>query len=211
MTRRKVLRLGCLIVLIAVVLVVAIEVVTFGVAFYRARARARVLGQEAKRASEACYLMGEAGTRIITVHAPWGVFNRISFNFRKRRLDDRRLDLLAGLTGVVGLDLSDNPITDEGMRHVGQVPHLQWLQLSGTQITDEGLKHLAHLKHLHTLDITRTAITQEGAKYLAEMPMLEVVYARGTGLNEVEGVTVNTTELPDTWLDQFLERPLRQE
>ncbi len=155
--------------------------------------------------------MGGAGTVGCTVHTPWGVFHQLSFKFRGRRLDDRRLEHLAGLSTVVGLDLSDNPITDEGMRHVGQVPHLQWLQLSGTQITDEGIKHLAHLKHLHTLDITRTAVTQEGAKYLAEMPMLEVVYARGTGLEEVKGITVNTATLPDTWIHDALERPLKQE
>lgn len=166
----------------------------------------RELSDEQRRALEASGKMGDAGATYTTVHAPWGVSNQISYNFRDRGLTDEKLRHLAGLTGVVGLDLSENPITDDGLRFVAQVPHLQWLQLSGTKISDRGISYLKGLKNLHSLDVSFTGTTQGAAKDLAEMPRLEVVYARGSGLQNVDGVVVNASDEPRTWIRDAIEK-----
>lgn len=128
--------------------------------------------------------------------------NRAELNFRGRNVDDAKLKYLAGAISVVGLDLSENPITDEGLRCVAEVPHLQWLQLSGTRITDEGLKHLRGLEHLRVLDLSDTRITQGAAQHLAEIKHLEAVYAWGTTLHTVQGAAVDANTKPSgSWID----------
>jgi hypothetical protein len=207
MTRRRITRIVCLAAVASLAVVVGIG--AWSVA--RTRSHARELSEEQRRALRATGKMGDAGATYLKVYAPWGAFNQISYNFRDRALTDEKLRNLAGLTGVVGLDLSENPITDDGLRFVAQVPHLQWLQLSGTKISDRGISYLRRLKNLHSLDVSFTGTTQGAAKDLAKMPGLEVVYARGSGLHDVKGVTVNSSDKPATWIRDAVERPLKQE
>ncbi len=54
-----------------------------------------------------------------------------------------------------GLTLSDTPLTDEDLAHLGNLPKLEWLQLSGTLISDDGLLKLASLNSLSLLRIKR--------------------------------------------------------
>ena len=206
MTRGRIIRIGFFAAVACGAVVVGIIAWWFAATWLHARE----LSEERHRALEARSRMGEAGATYLTVHTPWGVFNQISYNFRDRGLTDDKLRHLAGLTGVVGLDLSENPITDDGLRFVAQVPHLQWLQLSHTKISDHGISYLKGLRHLHTLDVSYTAITQEAAKDLAEMPGLEVVYACGSRLHDIKGVPVNATNQPKTWIRDAIERPLKQ-
>lgn len=208
MTRRRVIVVICLLGLGCIAAITAIETWQ---CVQNQQEHARELRDEQHRARDAAHAMGDAGANYIKVHAPWGVFNQISYNFRDREITDDKLRHLAGLTGVVGLDLSENPITDNGLRFVSQVPHLQWLQLSRTNVSDRGIAYLKALKNLRIIDVSCTDITQRAAKDFAAMQALESVYARGTALHDVQGVTVNDTDLPRTWIRDNIEQPLKQE
>jgi hypothetical protein len=60
------------------------------------------------------------------------------------------------------LDLSDTNVTDEGLKELGKLKHLQWLVLARTKVTDEGLAHLTQLKELRMLIISGTKVTAAG-------------------------------------------------
>jgi len=197
MTRRHIIvTIGlCLLSALALFLAMALDY------SLQMRRHARLLSDELERATRAQARMGGGGRGTSRENVFGVVFNRIEFNCRGRDVDDEKLKHLAGLTGVVGMDLSENPITHEGLRFVAEVPHLQWLQLSRTHITNKGLKHLRGLKQLRVLDLTHTQITQEAAEHLAEIRMLDAVYANGTDLRTVPGVAVDVSSEPETWID----------
>jgi hypothetical protein len=83
---------------------------------------------------------------------------------------------LTGLNGLEWLYLDSNPITDEGMRHLGVINSLKALHLGDTNVTDAGLVHLKGLKHLEHLDVRYTQVTAEGlAELRRAFPELSVV------------------------------------
>lgn len=69
------------------------------------------------------------------------------------------------------------PLTDEGLRHVGEMESLQDLDLSGTQITDTGLVHLRGLKQLKNLSLDETQVTPAGLAQLEPLQSLESLRA----------------------------------
>jgi hypothetical protein len=71
-------------------------------------------------------------------------------------------------------------VTDEGIRHLAQLPNLRHLDLTGTSITDRGLTVLASLPGLETISMSMTGITDEGAAHLASCPELQDVRLGGT-------------------------------
>jgi hypothetical protein len=73
------------------------------------------------------------------------------------------------------LDLTNTHITDEYLPYIGlYCPHLIGLMLSENEITDEGLKTLITVKTLKYLHLNQCQqITNKGLTYLADIPMLE--------------------------------------
>ncbi len=73
------------------------------------------------------------------------------------------------------LDLSRTKITDEGLKEIGAMHWLFDLRLSGNQITDKGLGYLKNLKRLSTLDIERIDATEEGvANLIKALPQCQI-------------------------------------
>ncbi len=123
---------------------------------------------------------------------------------RKRRIEsDDDLKLIADLTKLESLCLSDTSITgaglvhlsglknlreltlpptftDAGMSHIQEFTALERLKLVGTQITDDGMKHLRGLKRLYYLDLCNTQITDAGIVHLRGLTNLVVVDLGGT-------------------------------
>jgi len=62
------------------------------------------------------------------------------------------------------LDLSLTRVTDDGVKGLKQVPHLETLLLSHTAVTDAALGDLAHVQ---SLDLSFTGVTDEGVEKLA--------------------------------------------
>ncbi len=98
---------------------------------------------------------------------------------------DEHLARLGKAKSLTALDLSQcQGITDEGLVHLANVPHLEYLNFFHTNITDAGVRHLRplrSLKHLHLRvnryhpDSRDPTITVKSAKILAGMPSLETL------------------------------------
>ena len=71
---------------------------------------------------------------------------------------------------IKALKLSDTRITDDGLRHLRQLPRLQRLYLASTNITGAGLKHLVGLTKLEQLDLSCNAAIEDSD--LASIAML---------------------------------------
>lgn len=76
-------------------------------------------------------------------------------------------------------------VTDEGMRIVGQMKGLRYLDLSATKVSDEGLKHLSSLTRLESLCIEETDITNDGLGLLAPLTSLKTLRAYQLGDGEI--------------------------
>jgi hypothetical protein len=76
------------------------------------------------------------------------------------------------------LKLDQCYVTDEGMKHVGQLKELEYLHIGSTKVTDKGLEHLHGLKNLKTLVMTfLDGVSEDGIAKLQEAI---------TGLKEIE-------------------------
>jgi Leucine-rich repeat (LRR) protein len=68
---------------------------------------------------------------------------------------------------ITSLALCRSPVTDMGLRELGALKNLTWLDVRDTRVTDMGLKELAGLKNLATLLLQGTRVTDAG---VAELP-----------------------------------------
>jgi hypothetical protein len=80
------------------------------------------------------------------------------------RDDDLRIFASAEMTR--SLHLLRNEITDEGLVHLKNLRHLQFLDLRHNEITDDGLKHLENLHEMELLILIGTKVTPAGVKEL---------------------------------------------
>lgn len=129
-------------------------------------------------------------------------------------LHDVRAEQLEGLAGspalgqVVGLDLSENRIGDDGLERLLESPDLDrlWtLSLAGARIGQRGACALARssgLRNLRALDLSRNRIADAGALALADSPHLHRLVrldVRDNSLN-LEGVSALRARFGDAVL-----------
>ena len=113
-------------------------------------------------------------------------------------ITDADMHLLAPLTTLEGVHLSDSKITDAAAEHFRRLNKLTWawlmetavgdraaavlassaprlrdLNLSETRATDRGLAHLARLPKLRELSLRGTAVTDRGVAHLAALKQLK--------------------------------------
>ena len=103
-----------------------------------------------------------------------------SSNLKWIHLPGNEVSSLEGLPiieSVVGLDLTGNPITDEGLARVAAVfPNLKHLNLRDTKITDNLVQQVAKVRWLTTLDLVGTKVTGKGLVALEVCPILNGIY-----------------------------------
>lgn len=81
------------------------------------------------------------------------------------------LEILAAHPNAV-LD-ANGQMTDEMLAQVARIPHVTVLRLGNCkQLTDEGVRHLANLPMLRELDLSHTRVTDDGLKVLRALPQL---------------------------------------
>ncbi len=87
---------------------------------------------------------------------------------RNVQIEDKGIGALCDLPRLSTLNLSRTAITDAGLRHVGDILRLLYLDLSQCDlITDKGLPHLSRLKNLAYLNVSGCKrITQRGLNKL---------------------------------------------
>lgn len=91
---------------------------------------------------------------------------------------------------VVAINLSNMPIGDAALQHLGQFPNLEKIVLNGTKIRGSALAALRNHKKLRDIALSNTAIQKEDLLALADLPELQTIYAWETQLskNEVEAL-----------------------
>jgi hypothetical protein len=178
--------------------------------FWHKREISKRLHEERAKVADVMYRVGNNGGGGVSSYDDVGPFDELEYRFRHATdADLRHLDDLEGLTmmEITGFDMSETPITDGGLIHVGRLASLVYLQLADTNITDAGLEKLSGLRNLEVLDLTNTKVTQDGAKHLQKLPMLKRVYAAGTTLKTLEGVEVDLSPRSPEHKSFFSKRP----
>ena len=91
-----------------------------------------------------------------------------ALDIRRSAVTDKSASLLAQLTSVTHLRLSDTRISDTAIRHIKRLPNLQSLLLANTRLTDDCVSDLGEIVTLTSLDIRGTQISANAVKQLKE-------------------------------------------
>ena len=83
---------------------------------------------------------------------------------------DQGVALLAGLTKLKSLDLSDSKITDAAMRDIGKLPSLETLEIIGTAVTNAGIAKLAGMENLKFLEVGPNVSKQAADELKKKLP-----------------------------------------
>ena len=59
------------------------------------------------------------------------------------------------------LNIQNNPITDDGIKGINSLNHLERLNLYGTNVTDKSLETLASIKSLKKIYLWNTKVSKE--------------------------------------------------
>ena len=119
-----------------------------------------------------------------------------AYNAKKQRLDLQYMNLtdsdipticsfLKNNPEIGSLDLSDNEITDEGVRQFINQTSIERLTLRNNPVGPQAMAFLAQDRHINILDVSFTQIGDAGAQYLSTNPRLHALYALGCGITEV--------------------------
>ena len=92
----------------------------------------------------------------------------------------------------INIVLKDSAVTDDQLKLLNKLPHVQSLDLSHTQITDAGLVHLKDLVSLRHLDLTGTKVTDAGMAHLRGLHNLESL-----GIGDTEVTAAGLSQLED--------------
>lgn len=99
-----------------------------------------------------------------------------SLDLSNAPITDEGLAYLSNLVDLRSMNLSNTKITDAALQHLSRHQHLQFLDLSSTKISDAELTHLERCVHLSILDLRKTQVTSEGVKRLkASLPHTEIL------------------------------------
>jgi len=89
------------------------------------------------------------------------------------------------LGGPFWRDPHPERFSDKGLKHIGEMPNLEWVWMSGSGLTDEGVTHLAGCKSLKTLIFCVTPnIKGPGLASLKALPNLKTVVLRNSGVTD---------------------------
>jgi eukaryotic-like serine/threonine-protein kinase len=125
---------------------------------------------------------------------PTGDFRIQAVNGLYRGARDEDLSRFRGLSNVQGLELSGNPLSDDALLHIGEIPTLRWLYLGRAKITDRELHRLSRLQNLESLGLEHTSITDAG--------LLQI-----RGLERLRELLLANTQVTDRTLQHFASFP----
>jgi Leucine-rich repeat (LRR) protein len=116
---------------------------------------------------------------------------------RGTSITDEGIQVLADLTNLVELDLSDVSMTDKGLASLAGLTKLRRLNLQSADVTDAGLDVLKNMPALEELSLYRTKVTNAGLAKLSGLKNLRTVDLRYSRVTS-SGVRDLAAKLPDT-------------
>lgn len=84
----------------------------------------------------------------------------IWLNLANTNLDDKGMEVIAGLKNLVRINLTQTRITDKGLSLLKAINTLQYLNLTGTKITTKGLSALKGLKELRQVYLYQSSVNK---------------------------------------------------
>jgi uncharacterized membrane protein len=120
---------------------------------------------------------------------------------------------------IVSIDLGNSSVSNADLKTLADFPHLQKLHLQNLPISDEGLKPLGNLRYLDVLNLSGTDITGNALNEISGWKNLKKLYIYNTPVDDtsVESLrqanpqleVFNTQlDLTDTLYDAKLRRPI---
>ncbi|MCS7016123.1 MAG: hypothetical protein RMJ19_03160 [Gemmatales bacterium] len=106
------------------------------------------------------------------------------FSLRSQPVRDDELALLAEMPNLIELNLAGTNIGDAQLNWVAKLSHLRVLKLQRTAVTDAGLKLLRSLPQLEVLNLYGTQVTDQGLAELGGLKKLKRLYVWGTKVTE---------------------------
>ncbi|MBY0231361.1 MAG: hypothetical protein K2W96_18920 [Gemmataceae bacterium] len=102
---------------------------------------------------------------------------------------------------VILVHLWDTKATDEDLKLIGKLPHLEILDLTGTQVTSAGLAHLGKLKKLRVLSLMRTKVDDAGLAHVKRHADLWLLFLGKTAVTDAGLVHLKHLAKLEDWLD----------
>jgi hypothetical protein len=110
--------------------------------------------------------------------------------FQGTRVTDNDLRILADLSDVLRVDLSDTAITDNGLRYLGHLRQLNGLRLNNTKVTDNGLALIEGSSELELLHLMNTSVALRDVR-LDSLPSLRILDATGSPVDDLSMITIS--------------------
>ena len=107
-----------------------------------------------------------------------------SLSLRGVRVRHSQLQGLRDFPALQVLDLADTMISDEELKTLVSLPHLEKLNLSGTRVSDAGVTWLQDAAELKVLNLAYTNIGDRGLCGIAGSPRLEELDLWGTSISD---------------------------
>jgi uncharacterized membrane protein len=114
--------------------------------------------------------------------------------------DEDLLLLLPVKKQLVWLKLSNQNISDAGLRTIEQLTHITKLQLDGTAITNKGLVSLNKLQHLQLLNLVGTNVSIDGLQQITALKQLQSLYLYKTKITNA-GMGILFKQFPEVIID----------
>lgn len=125
--------------------------------------------------------IGLSDAALVYLKPTWG---RLRFlNLSDNPITGDGLSVLEDMPQLLSLTLHRTRLNDDALARLPDSPNLEFLMLSETEITDAGLKHLLRFPKLRHLVVSKTAVTDAGLETLAEIPSLKYISAENTKID----------------------------
>jgi hypothetical protein len=108
---------------------------------------------------------------------------------------DEILPYVIALDRVEYLSISGVALTDEHLRHIGELHSLRLLLVLDTDLTDAGFLHFRNLANLEALWLGDTSMTEQGLEHLEQMQSLKGLFLKG--IQVTDGRLTYITALSD--------------
>ncbi len=102
-----------------------------------------------------------------------GQLDLIALRLEQCDVDDQDMRFLARLTNLKRLSLIHNPITDEGLQHLGSMRRLEELNLSATAVVGPGFSELKDIHNLEYLRVSNSNLRDVAMQHISRFRKLK--------------------------------------